>query len=74
MTVALTTAPAPPQGMPSSVKIGALVGRNITRAGPVVKAVFDIPPTEPAGRKDVTVTFTATTAFTKAGSFEIRRR
>ena len=74
VTIALTTAPAPPQGVPSGVKIGALMGRNVTRAGPVVKAVFDIPPTEPAGRKDVTVTFSATTAFTKAGGFEVRRR
>lgn len=74
VTIALTTAPAPPQGVPSSVKIGALAGRNITRAGPVVTAIFDIPSTEPTGRKDVTVTFGATTTFTKAGSFEVRRR
>lgn len=74
VTISLITAPAPPQGLPSSVKIGALVGRNVTRAGAVLKAVFDIPPTEPTGRKDVTVTFSATTTFTKAGSFEVRRR
>ena len=74
VTIALTTAPAPPQGIPSSVKIGALMGRNVTRRGPVVTAVLDIPPTEPAGSKNVTVTFAATTTFTKTSSFEVRRR
>ena len=74
VTIALTTVPAPPQGAPGSVKIGVLIGRNITRSGPVVTAVFDIPSTESTGRKDVTVTFSAAVVFTKAGGFEVRPR
>jgi hypothetical protein len=59
------------------VQIGSLTGRNITRAGTVVKALFDIPINEPIGRKNVVVTFSAATAqtvFSKAGGFEVQRR
>ena len=40
VTITLAGAPAPPQGMPSSVKIGGLTGRKITRNALAVKAVF----------------------------------
>lgn len=74
MTITLAGAPAPPQGMPSSVKIGGLTGRKITRNALAVKAVFDIPANEPAGRKDVVIEFSGNAAgvLTKAGGFEVR--
>lgn len=76
VTITLAGAPAPPQGLPSSVKIGGLSGRNVTRNGLQVKAMFDIPTGEPAGRKDVVITFSgaARGVLTKAAGFEVRSR
>ncbi len=77
VTITLAASALPSQVMPGSVKIGGLAGRSLMRAGRVVKAVFDIPPTEPAGRKDVTVTFpvqAGAAIFTEVGGFEVRSR
>jgi Spy/CpxP family protein refolding chaperone len=77
VTIKLVEGLAPPaEVMPTSVEIGTLTGRNATRSGRVVQAVFDIPSTEPAGWKDVVVRFPSsggTTTFTKAGGFAVRR-
>jgi hypothetical protein len=78
VTIRLSTSSAlPPQATPGSVKIGALTGRNVTRSGQVVTAVFDIPATEPTGWKDVTVTFSTQPGritLTKVSGFEVRNR
>jgi hypothetical protein len=78
VTIRLSTSSTlPPQAIPGSVRIGNLTGRNITRSGQVVTAVFDVTATELAGWKDVTVMFSTPPGkitLTKANGFEVRNR
>ncbi len=75
VAITLSSAQGLPSQAPSSVKIGGLAGRSVTRSGTAIRAVFDFPASEPAGRKDVTVTFNTQggkTTITQAGGFEVR--
>ncbi|OQX17027.1 MAG: hypothetical protein BWK80_39810, partial [Desulfobacteraceae bacterium IS3] len=74
VTITLQGDIPPADATPNSVKIGTLVGTNITWNGSVVMAAFSIPASEAAGTKDVTVEFPAPTqpiTVTKTGGFEV---
>ncbi len=64
----------PADARPNSVKIGTVVGTNITWNGTVVTAAFTIPASEAAGTKDVAVEFPApgqSVTVTKTGGFQV---
>ncbi len=78
VSITLSAASAPPsEVIPRSVEIGNLRGRNVERAGLLIRATFDFPRNEPVGSRDVVATFPSPNgalAFTRTGGFEVRTR